>query len=68
MHLKNVTLELSSKPFYNDSEAEMIRVAEIMFRQWLPLTMHADMVSVMLWNADGSEILQYSGDLQQSME
>jgi len=68
MHLKNVTLELSSKPFYNDSKAEMIRVAEIMFQQWLALTKHADVVSVMLWIADGSEILQYSGDLNQSME
>jgi hypothetical protein len=68
MQLKNVTLELSSKPFYNDSEAEVRRVAETMFRQWLPLTKHADIVSVMLWIADGSEILQYTGDLQQSME
>ncbi len=63
MHLKNVTLELSSKPFRDESEATMYAVCRRMFTQWKPLTDAADAVSVMLWTSDGSEIFEYSGDL-----
>lgn len=68
MHLKNVTLELSSKPFRDESEATMYAVCRRMFTQWKPLTDAADAVSVMLWTSDGSEIFEYSGDLSQTFE
>lgn len=68
MQLKNVTLELSGKAFTDDSEATMVSVARKMFRQWQSLTDHADGVSVMLWIADGSEILEYTGNLNQTFE
>ena len=58
MQLKNVTLELSAKPFYDDSDGELRRVSRKMFEQWRSLTDRADLVSVMLWIADGSEILE----------
>ena len=67
-NLQNITLELSSKPFFDDSEEMMFSVCEKMFRQWLPLTKNADMISVMLLFADGSEIFEYTGDLQQNFE
>ena len=38
MHLKNVTLELSSKPFTDESEERMVSVCRTMFSQWNPLT------------------------------
>lgn len=68
MQLKNVTLELSAKPFYDDSDGELRRVSRKIFEQWRSLTDRADLVSVMLWIADGSEILEYTGDLDAPLE
>lgn len=68
MHLKNVTLELSSKPFRDESEATMHSVCRHMFTQWKDLTDAADVVSVMLWTSDGSEIFEYTGDLTKTFE
>lgn len=68
MKLRNVTLELSAKPFQNDSEEMMYAVGRTLFRQWSPLTAEADTISVLLWLADGSEILEYTGDLEQTFE
>ena len=68
MRLKNFTLELSSKPFTDDSEETMRKVAVHLFSQWADVCRTADVVSVMLWTADGSEILNYSGDLSQTFE
>ena len=68
MKLKNVTLEMSLKPF-REMRAEAIReVCREIYRQWLPLTRHADGVSVMLWTADGSEILDYRGRAEDEIE
>lgn len=64
----NVTLEMSLKPFKTNDRAYFDQVAETVFSQWLPLLKHADTVSVMLWTADGSEILSYTGDLSQPLE
>lgn len=48
MNLKNVTLELSSKPFYDDTPEMMERVCRTMFRQWRNMTDTADQVSMLL--------------------
>ena len=61
MKLKNVTLEMSLKPFKDNSEQTARDVCRRLFQQWSALTRHADMISVMLWTADGSEILDYKG-------
>lgn len=63
--LANVTLELSLKPFW---EADPEPVCRRMFRQWLPLIGQARQVSVMLWTADGSELLDYAGRLDDEIE
>jgi len=59
--IRNVTLEMSLKPFKAVDEASIRAVCEELFRQWDPLTRHAEMISVLLWTADGSEILEYRG-------
>lgn len=46
----------------------MERVCRTMFRQWRSLTDTADRISVLLWIADGSEILEYTGDLSKTFE
>jgi hypothetical protein len=68
MQLKNLTLELSSKPFFDETEETMYSVCRHMFTQWKNLTDAVDVVSVMLWIADGSEIFEFSGDLEQKFE
>lgn len=68
MTLKNITLELSGKAFRDESEATMYLVCRNMFKQWRRLIDRADRVSVMLWIADGSEILEYTGNLDQTFE
>ena len=65
---KNVTLEVSLKPFYR-TDAESIReVCRQIFRDWRALLEGRESVSVMLWVGDGSELLDYAGDLDQSFE
>ncbi len=66
--VRNVALELSSKPFRSASAAAMEKVCREMFRQWRALIRHAETISVMLWTSDGSEILEYKGDLSEPFE
>lgn len=65
---QNITLETSLKPFKQKDPVYIEQVAEHMFRQWANLLIHTDTVSVMLWISDGSEILEYTGNLNQSLE
>ncbi|MCE9530682.1 MAG: hypothetical protein K8T89_06080 [Planctomycetes bacterium] len=66
--LRNVTLEMSPKPFYETTDAYIEKVCRHVFRQWGPLLMDADQVSVLMWTADGSEILTYKGNLDEEIE
>ncbi len=68
MRLRNVTLEMSPKPFRVMREEAIAEVAREIFRQWSPLTRHAEQISVMLWTADGSEILDYRGRAEDEIE
>jgi hypothetical protein len=66
--MKNLNLEVSLKPYYG-LDAKAVRAAcDDALRQWAPLLKHTDSVSVMFWAADGSEILDYAGDLDAEME
>ncbi len=59
--MKNITLEISLKPFRQHDEAYIESVCRHFFEQWRPLTRETPMISVLLWTADGSEILDYRG-------
>ena len=65
---QNITLEASLKPFKKSDRAFIKRTAAEIFTQWGALLRHADTISIMLWTADGSEILDYSGNLKQPLE
>ena len=67
-NFNNITLEVSLKPFKKNDKAYIREVAKEMFVQWHSLLRHADTVSVMLWTSDGSEILDYKGNMSQPME
>jgi hypothetical protein len=64
----SITLEMSLKPFKKKDKSYIQQVCKDIFTQWAPLLKHADTVSVMLWTADGSEILDYSGNPNQRLE
>ncbi|MBP3705174.1 MAG: hypothetical protein J6I98_06535, partial [Clostridia bacterium] len=65
---RNITLELSLKPFKR-TDVDYIRgVCAQIFEQWRPLLKNRESVSVMLWTGDGSEILDYAGDLTAEFE
>ncbi|MBN8216248.1 MAG: hypothetical protein J0L75_06375 [Spirochaetes bacterium] len=66
--LRSVTLELSLRPFVDTTEEGVRKVLRGMFRQWRPLARHADTASVMMWTSDGSEILDFTGDLDRTFE
>ena len=66
--MKNLTLEISLKPFKELSESYIKGVCEKFFEQWLPLCRRAETVSVMIWASDGSEILEYKGNNSQKFE
>lgn len=58
---KNVTLEISLKPFALGGFENIEEVCRTVFLQWRPLVKNRETVSVMMWTADGSELLDYSG-------
>lgn len=68
MNLRRVTLEVSLKPFWDVRPEAIEQVCIEMYRQWDALTRHADEIGVMMWSADGSELLDYAGDLNADFE
>ncbi len=58
---QRVTLEMSLKPFRRIDDTALRMVCRRIFRQWDALLRRADAVAIMLWTADGSEILDYRG-------
>ena len=65
---KSVTLEMSLKPFKKTDDEYIRSVCREVFLGWRQLIKNRETVSIMLWTADGSEILDYSGDLSEEFE
>ena len=65
---KSVTLEVSLKPFKRTDASSIRSVCEQIFTQWHALIKDCETVSIMLWAADGSELLDYTGRLNESFE
>lgn len=66
--MKRLNLEISLKPFYGLVGEELDQVCLRALRQWDPLVSQAETLSIMFWSSDGSEILEYGGDLDAEME
>ena len=64
----NITLEMSLKPFRQTDDESIQKVCTKVFEDWKPLVRDAETVSVLLWTADGSEILDYKGNLQEEFD
>ncbi len=67
-NLKRVCFELSLKPFKSIEPEYVESVCRKMFTQWKELAIHADTIAVMMWTSDGSELLDYKGDLEEIFE
>lgn len=65
---KNITLEMSFKPFKSNEQAYIEDVCREVFDQWKELLGKTDIVSVLLWTSDGTEILEYNGDMEETFE
>ncbi|MGQ9629502.1 MAG: hypothetical protein ACUVXI_04195 [bacterium] len=65
---KRIVLETTLKPFRELTEEAIRGVCAELFRQWNPLVRYADCSAVLLWVADGSEILTYRGRLDEEFE
>ena len=63
-----ITLEMSLKPFKKTDDEYIRNVCREVFEDWRPLLKNRDKISIMLWVADGSEILDYTGDIDKSFE
>ncbi|MFH1498447.1 MAG: hypothetical protein ABII82_11530, partial [Verrucomicrobiota bacterium] len=66
--MQNLHLEISLKPFYGLDAAATRAACESALAPWAAILAQTDSVSVMFWAADGSEILDYAGDLDAEME
>lgn len=66
--MKNITLEMSLKPFRKTDDEYIKSICKKVFEQWKPLLGDTEMVSVMLWAADGSELFDYKGNLDDTFE
>lgn len=67
-NLKDITLEMSLKPFKKTDIDTINRVLRKVFLQWKPLAENSAGVSIMLWTGDGSELLDYRGNTDDSFE
>ena len=67
-NLKRVCLELSLKPFKSTEPEYVEAVCRKAFNQWKELISHAEKVAVMMWTSDGSELLDYKGNLDDVFE
>ncbi len=66
--MKRLILELSLKAFQNPSPEATESVIREILQQWQPLIRKADSFSFLLWTADGSEILEYRGQMEDPIE
>jgi len=65
---KQVSLEISLKPFYDTTPETREAVCYDLFRKWMSLCKDADVISVMLWVGDGSEMMEFSGNMDDTFE
>ena len=66
--MKNITLEMSIKPFFRKDAPPFEEVARRVFLDWMPLYRKGAEATVMLWTADGSELLDYRGRMEDAFE
>ncbi|MBE6762535.1 MAG: hypothetical protein E7551_09685 [Ruminococcaceae bacterium] len=67
-NLKRVCFELSLKPFKSIAPEYIEGVCRQVFTQWKELIGNSEQVAIMMWTSDGSELLDYKGNLEDVFE
>lgn len=65
---KDITLEMSLKPFKQTDKPYIRSICAQIFEQWRALLKNRKSISIMLWAGDGSEILDYAGKQEETFE
>lgn len=65
---RDIQLEMSLKPFWDNTPETREAVCRELFLQWMPLCRYAESISIMLWIGDGSEVLEYTGEMDAEFE
>lgn len=63
-----ISLEMSLKPFKKTTPEYIESVISGLFEHWKPLIAGRKTISIMLWAADGSELLDYRGNLDDEFD
>lgn len=64
----SITLEISLKPFKLITDEYIESVCEKVFEQWKALVRDASTVKILMWSSDGSELLDYRGNIDDEFE
>lgn len=65
---KQVNLEVSMKVFKQNDIDYIYHVVNRVFDHWAPLLKGREVISVLFWVSDGSNILDYTGNLDEEIE
>lgn len=68
MSAGRICLEISLKPFRKTDDEYIDKICRELFDGWRELLRYASGCAVLLWCGDGSEILEYSGNLNDAFE
>ncbi|HOK05065.1 MAG TPA: hypothetical protein P5105_00585 [Victivallales bacterium] len=67
-YLKNFTLEISLKPFLKKNDKFIGNIFYKIFMDWFPILQYSENISVLFWVGDGTEILEFDGNMQKNFE
>ena len=66
--MKRLILEVSLKPFPDFTSASVEATVRRILRQWQSLIDAAESISFLLWTGEGSEILEYRGQMENEIQ
>ena len=65
---KDINLEVSMKVFQKNDTRYICKLVSRIYDQWAYLLEKRETISFLLWVADGSELLDYTGNLEKEIE
>lgn len=65
---REVTLEMSLKPFKKTDTEYIQKTVDKIYEQWKPLLKGRKVINFMMWTSDGSEILDYAANPDDTFE
>lgn len=66
--VRGCTLEFSPKPIFRKDDEFLTHLFTELFRTYRQLLKHAERVSILWWLSEGTDILEYDGDMSRRIE